>query len=142
LLLVLDTNEYIFGFGLLRKPSAETLLNTLLETFPQHTIRIPRMIVEEVSRHLTPEVFREFIGFVSAITTIDEDILVPFELGAKYEVKGLKSADAFVAAYVEWTGADVLVTENRHFLSRQASLPFKVLTAEKCLKLIELKKQP
>lgn len=48
----------------------------------------------------------------------------------------MKSPDAFIAAYAEWIGADVLVTENRHFLTRQKDLPFKVLTAEKCLKLI------
>jgi hypothetical protein len=57
-------------------------------------------------------------------------------LGVKYEIKGLKPADAFIAAYTEWVGAEVLVTENRHFLNRHTDLPFKVLTAEECLKLI------
>jgi hypothetical protein len=50
---------------------------------------------------LTPETFREFTGFISSLTTIDEDFIVPFELGAKYESKGLKPPDAFIAAYVE-----------------------------------------
>jgi hypothetical protein len=59
---------------------------------------------------------------------------IPIRLN--YETKGLKPADAFIAAYAEWVGADVLVTENRHFLSCNPDLPFKVLTAEKCLKLI------
>lgn len=45
----------------------------------------------------------------------DEDIVVPFEIAFKYETKGLKPADAFIAAFTEWVGADVLVTENRHF---------------------------
>lgn len=53
-----------------------------------------------------------------------------------YEAKGLKPAGAFIAAYAEWVGADVLVTENRHFLNHHPDLPFKVLTAEKCLNLI------
>lgn len=94
------------------------------------------MIVEEVRRNLVPEVFREFLEFLLALTPIDEDLFVPFELGVKYEAKGFKSADAFIAAYTEWVGADVLVTENRHFLSHHLGLPFKVLTAEKCLSLI------
>ena len=66
-----------------------------------------------------------------------EEKEIPFEIGAKYEAKGLKPADAFIAAYVEWTGADILVTENRHFLSRQSSLPFKILSAKSCLSLIK-----
>ncbi len=68
---------------------------------------------------------------------IDEDFFVPFELGVRYELEGLKPADAFIAAYVEWTGADALVTENRHFLKRHSNFPFKVLNAESCLKLIK-----
>jgi hypothetical protein len=49
---------------------------------------------------------------------------------------GLKEADALIAAYTEWAGADALVTENRHFLNKHPNLPFKVLTAEKCLKIM------
>ncbi|MCI0526225.1 MAG: hypothetical protein L0Y56_02045 [Nitrospira sp.] len=92
--------------------------------------------MEEVNRHLTPEEFREFIALINNLTSIDEDFVVPFELGARYESEGLKPADAFIAAYVEWTGADALVTENRHFLSRHSSLFFKVLNAVDCLKML------
>jgi uncharacterized protein (DUF2164 family) len=85
---------------------------------------------------LTPKEFHNFLKFINVFTTIDEDFLIPFELGAKYEIKGLKEADALIAAYTEWVGADVLVTENRHFLNHHSDLPFKILTAERCLKLI------
>jgi hypothetical protein len=136
LLLVLDSNEYIFAFGLFRKPSCEALLIKILDTVPANNIRIPRPIVEEVKRNLVVEAFKEFVEFINALTIIDEEILVPFELGIKYELKGLKSSDAFIAAYVEWVGADALVTENRHFLSRSSDLPFKVLNAESCLKIL------
>ncbi len=112
------------------------LLEKLLETRHSHTVRLSRTIFDEVKRNLSPEYFREFINFINAFTTIDEDFLIPFELGAKYEIRGFKIADAFIAAYAEWVEADVLVTENRHFLNRHSDLPFKVLTAEKCLKLI------
>ncbi len=133
MLLVLDSNEFIFAFGVARKPSCEALLDAIVES-PLHALRIPRLIIEEVGRHLTPEEFREFIDFIMGLTVIDEDFVVPFELGAKYEAEGLKPADAFIAAYVEWTGAEALVTENRHFLRQRDNLPFKVLNAADCLK--------
>jgi len=49
-------------------------------------IRIPSVfhtIFEKVKRSLSPEYFREFINFINAFTTIDEDFLIPFELGVK-----------------------------------------------------------
>ncbi len=109
----------------------------MLDAEHLHIVHIPRTIFEEVKRNLTPEAFREFIIFINALTTIDEDIVVPFEIAARYEAGGLKPADAFIAAYTEWVGADVLVTENRHFLNHHSGLPFKVLNAAKCLKLIK-----
>ncbi|MBI5747225.1 MAG: hypothetical protein HZA13_09510 [Nitrospirae bacterium] len=98
MLLVLDSNEYIFAFGLFKKPACEVLLDSILETSPMHSIRIPRLIIEEVGHHLTPEEFKEFIEFITGLTAIDEDFVVPFELGARYERIGLKPADAFIAA--------------------------------------------
>lgn len=137
MLLVLDSNQYIFGFGTPRKSSCNNLLYIITNFSPAYSIRIPRLIITEVSRKLTHEEFREFIAFVTNLTTIDEDFVVPFELGARYEMHGMKPADAFISAYVEWTGAEILVTENRHFLSRHSNLPFRVLNAEDCLKIIK-----
>ena len=136
MLIVLDSNEYIFSLGTDRKKSCEVLLDKIANSFPRHTVRLPRMITEEVKRNLSPIAFKEFMGFAN-INGIDEDFLVPFEIGAKYESWGLKPADAFIGSFTEWVGAEILVSENRHFLSRQSNLPFKVLTAEKCLKFIK-----
>ncbi len=102
----------------------------------KHSIAVCRTIVEEVRTNLTIKEFNDFVRFINILTTIDEDFFIPFELGAKYEAKGFKEADALIAAYTEWVGADVLVTENRHFLANYGNLPFKVLTAVKCIKLI------
>ena len=136
--LVLDTNEYLFAFGLLKIPVCEELIALIVERFPRYVIRIPAKIVEEIRRNLTGETFREFIAFLNTLSiTIDEDFSVPFELGAKYESKGLKPADAFIAAYTEWVGADILVTENRHFLTLHTDLPFHIFPARKCLKLLK-----
>ena len=134
--LVLDANEYIFGLGFFRKKSCESLLNLLIDNFPSHSISICRTIIEEVRANLTAKEFYSFIKLINLFTSIDEDFLVPFELGAKYEKKGLKDADALIAAFTEWVGAEVLVTENRHFLNRHTDLPFKVLIAEKYLNFI------
>ncbi len=134
--IVIDSNVYIFSFGPLKESKSQDLLRKIVEEAPAHTIRIPRTVFEEVKRNLSAEAFQEFNKVINDITNVDEDIVVPFELAFKYEDRGLKPADAFIAAYTEWGGADCLVTENRHFLSRHSDLPFKVLTAEKCLKLI------
>ena len=138
--LVLDANEYIFGLGLVKnkKGSCESLLQFLADNISIHSISICRTIVEEVRANLTPREFQTFIKLLNLFTNIDEDFLIPFELGVKYEYEGFKEADALIAAYTEWVGADVLVTENRHFLKHNLGLPFKVLTAAKCLKLIKL----
>jgi len=134
--LVLDANEYIFGLGFFRKESCEYLLKFLIDNFPSHSICICRTIVEEVRANLTLKEFHNFVKFINIFTTIDEDYLIPFELGAKYETKGLKDADALIAAFTEWVGADNLITENRHFLTLNPNLPFKVLNAEKFLDII------
>lgn len=136
MLLVLDSNEYLFALGVSPKPASQQLLDILIDKYPSHRFRIPRLILEEVSRHLPPEVFHELMSTVQDLVSIDEDLVVPFALGSKYEALGLKPADAFIAAYTEWVGADALVTENRHFLTRRFDLPFKVLKAEQILKLL------
>jgi predicted nucleic acid-binding protein len=136
LLLVLDSNIFIFGFGLVKDTTSKRLIFKIIEKYSLHPIRASRRIIEEVRQHLSPEDFVKFIRLINTLTTIDEDIVVPFEIAFRHEAKGFKPADAFIAAYTEWVGADVLVTENRHFLTRHIDLPFKVLTAEKCLNLI------
>ena len=134
---VLDANEYIFALGLLKKESCKSLFKHLIDSFPSYPVSICRTIVEEVRENLSLKDFRIFINFINVFTKIDEDFLIPFEIGAKYEAEGFKEADALIAAYTEWVGADALITENRHFLKHNPGLPFKVLTADKCLKLIK-----
>jgi uncharacterized protein (DUF2164 family) len=99
-------------------------------------VSLCRTIVEEVRANLTPREFQRFFRFINAFATIDEDFFIPFEFGARYETMGFKEADALIAAYTEWVGAKALVTENRHFLTRNPALPFKVITTQKCLQFI------
>ncbi|HDH12894.1 MAG TPA: type II toxin-antitoxin system VapC family toxin [Nitrospirae bacterium] len=132
--LVIDTNVFIYAFTTTTNPSCKSVINLIAESPDKFKLRIPRTIIEEVRRNMIPESFQEFFGFISEITSIDEDFFVPFEIAFRYERGGLKTADAFIAAYAEWVGADILVTENRHFLKHNPELPFKVLTADNCLK--------
>ncbi len=136
MLVILDSNEYIFALGAIRKETCERLIEEVALRADEITVRITRLIIAETRNNLTQEAFKEFIILINKLTTIDEEFVVPFELGAKYESLGFKSADAFIAAYTEYVGADFLVSENRHFLTHHSSLPFRILTAEKCLNLI------
>ena len=140
MLLVLDSNEYLFAFGVAQKADSRALFDRLLAERGSHQIQLPRLILGEIQRNFPVRIFREVAKLIQDFVNVDEDFMVPFELGSKYEQMGLKPADAFIAAYTEWVGADALVTENRHFLSRRTDLPFKALTAEQCLKMLEEKK--
>ena len=128
--LVLDSNEFIFALGIPSWAACRSLLERLIDSAPTHRVYIPRTVVQEVLHHLVPEASHEFFRIMQVLGQIDEDFVVPFELGSKYELRELKPADAFIAAYVEWVGAEVLITENRHFLTRHADLPFRVITAQ------------
>lgn len=136
MVLVLDANEYIFAFDVVKNPKCEKLLELIRDTHSIHSVRMTRLILNEVRANLSRETFKKFIQFLNAFATLDEDFSVPFELGKKYEVRGLKPADALIAAYAEWVKADILVSENRHFLTRQKNLPFKVRSAEQALRLL------
>ena len=137
MLLILDSNEYIFALGPDRKPASEKLLEKILERSELISLRICRLIIDEVRGKLTNETFKEFIAIINKLAPVDEDFIVPFGVAFKYESSGFKPADAFIAAYAEWTGVEILVSEHRHFLTRHGNLPFKVLTAERCLNLIK-----
>ena len=134
---VLDSNEYIFAFGI----SKETTILALFEQFRSHptrySIHVCRSIINEVYRNTSESEFQDFFDFISKITSIDEDYTVPFELGAKYENLGLKPGDAFIAAYADYFKAEFLVSENRHFLSRRSDMPFRVVSASDCLKSLK-----
>ncbi|HHT9125682.1 MAG TPA: hypothetical protein ACFYD6_07670 [Candidatus Brocadiia bacterium] len=93
MLLVLDSNEYIFALGSVRDPLCEKLLDIIAENPENIFICISRLIVAEVRSNLTPEAFKEFMLFLHKRTKIDDDADIPFELGAKYEAIGFKPAE-------------------------------------------------
>ena len=130
--LVIDANEYIFAFGVSEGTPNRTLLDCLAPS-TRNKIFICRSIINEVQRNLIAPRLKDFFDYIYSACIVEEDDIVPFELGAAYEIRGLKPGDAFIAAYAEHVGANLLVSENRHFLSRRTDLPFRVMTAVECL---------
>ncbi len=134
MLIVLDSNEYLFNFGSDSRRSCEELLDLLASDPQKYQVRICRTIIDEVRRNLSASAFKDLWNTLEEFgIKPDEDWEVPFELGAKYEGMGLKRGDAFIAAYTEWTGAKHLITENRDFLALH-QLPFAILRSEQFLK--------
>jgi len=54
---VLDSNEYLFAFGVSRKPASVALLDALVDHPETHAVRIPRLIVDEIRRNLPGDIF-------------------------------------------------------------------------------------
>jgi len=132
---VLDSNVFIFAYGDPRKASCERLIAHLIVHATTLRLGISRNILEEVRRNINPQAHKELWVLLNDLgVVVDENWQVPYELGVKYEHLGLKSGDAFIAAYTEWIGADYLITENRDFL-HLVHLPFTVIKADPFLKL-------
>lgn len=136
MLLVLDSNEYIFAFGAEGKRVCIKLLQLIVQDVGKFRVRVPRTTVEDVREHESRQGFREFLGYLNALNIhIDEDNLVPYQFGGKYMLRGLKPGDAFLAGYAEWVNTKYLISENRKdFVDHPELFPFNVRTAEKFLK--------
>jgi predicted nucleic acid-binding protein len=136
---VLDSNIFIFAFDVPGKAACVELVNFLLQHRGTHShhVHIPRLILKEIRRNLNPRLLQDAMKAMHQLAIPDEDFVIPYKIGEKYRARGLKPADALIAAYAEWAEADFLVSQNRHFLSQQANLPFKIVTAQQCLKLFK-----
>ncbi len=55
----------------------------------------------------------------------------------KYVSKGLKPADALIAAFTEGVNADLLISENRHLIKKLKPEEFKVLQAKDLIRILE-----
>lgn len=134
--IVLDTNEFILAFGAPKELLAERVLSYIAQTPKLCELDIVRTIVIETIRNISVSQKKHFFAYIRNHAKLTEDYEVPVEFGIKYASKGLKRADAFIAGYAEYIGADILVTENRHFLRKHSNLPFKILTAKEFIKYI------
>jgi len=126
--LILDSNEYIFGFS--NKDSASASLLTKIEIFK---LKIPYIVIEEVDRNLSKDIQKKFYQFIRDHAEVVFE-LPPEEFLEKYRDEGLKDADSLIGAYCEFLNVDFLISENRHFLLNFHPKAFKVLSASDFLK--------
>jgi predicted nucleic acid-binding protein len=100
---------------------------------PQLKVLIPRLVAQEVTRNL----FRveQTRRFYSIFQTPGEAAIVddpmPAHLVQRYVEMGLRAkGDAYIAAFAEWSGAQYLISDNRHFLRELRADAFEVVDAE------------
>ncbi len=132
--LILDTNEFIFGLTGTKQSSVE-----LLDHIGDLTIVIPAMVVREVRANLEHryQLGKAFFRLLASgenftILWIDP----PQEIIEKHVALGFAEEDAAIAAAAECAGADFVISENRHFLQRKEGLSFQTINAEKALELL------
>lgn len=136
--LVLDSNEYIFAFGLEPRVTCIRLLE-FLEGNAGWDIRIVRTIVNEVAGRTPEQAVKGFYAVLEHLLEdgcgVDEDFVVPHHIAQHYQDVGFKEADAHIAAYAQGIGTDMVLSENRrHFHDMARQLPFQVMDAEQFLK--------
>jgi hypothetical protein len=136
-ILILDSNEYIFGFTHPQSDSA-----ALLKAVKDYVVIVPAIVVQEVTSNLAamsptlPKMFYGLLNDPSAhiMRSYDEP---PEELWLKYLDLHLSEEDAFIGAFAEWVGAKFLVSENRDFLRELKTEAFEVVDASTMLQKLE-----
>ncbi|MGA9351931.1 MAG: type II toxin-antitoxin system VapC family toxin [Anaerolineae bacterium] len=136
-ILILDSNEYIFGFADPHSDSAD-----LLKAIKDYVVIVPAIVVQEVTSNLaaiSSTLPRMFYGLlndpsVHMVRSYDEP---PEELWLKYLDLGLSEEDAFIGGFAEWVGAKFLVSENRDFLRELKTEAFEVVDASMMLQKLE-----
>jgi len=134
--LVLDSNEYILGI-----PANNASCAKLMDQLGDLKVYVPSMVVKEVRRNFQRhyELGREFFRLISKsknITVLWSE--PPEELILEYINLGFAEEDAAIAACVEWVGAEYLISENRHFLSRSEQVAFEIVDAETAASLLQI----
>ena len=133
LTILLDSNEYIFGLGGIRKDSKD-----LLQVLASFRVKLPRFILDELHANIGETKLKALYRLIreTKIEVVEEK--VPLSLVKKYQ-KEIHPEDAVIAAYCEFLQADVLISENRHFLIGFQPKSFGVLSAEEFLQQLSEK---
>ncbi|MBS3113569.1 type II toxin-antitoxin system VapC family toxin [Candidatus Woesearchaeota archaeon] len=132
---VIDSNEIILGLTTENTSSAIFIIK-LNELKDKYEFIISDDIYQEVMRNIpnyTKEKFSKLLEF--KIITIN-DFLTDVELFQKYKNLGFKKGDIAIASFADKENADILISENRHFLKWLQTRKFKILNAEQFLKEI------
>jgi hypothetical protein len=141
MLLVLDTNEYVFGLSELKDTSVRLL--DVLPFVEGLTVIVPSTVLDEATRNLSHihstlvTQFNDLIYGYEKFSVVSEEEL-PKPLVEEYQRLGLQSeADARIGAFAEWVKADFLVSENQHFLKELKTSAYQVIDAAEALQRIE-----
>lgn len=133
---MLDSNEYILGI-----PADKVSCAKLMDQLGDLRVYVPSIVVKEVRSNFQRHygLGKEFFGLINR----RENITVlwsepPGELILKYINLGFAEEDAAIAACAEWVGAEYLISENRHFLSRSERVAFEIVNAETALSLLQV----
>ncbi len=126
MIISMDTNIFIFGIRERRYFPALILAN--LDEFE---IKIARQVDFEVRRNLSFAEIKIFYALINQTAHLEVGYeFPPGRLIEKHRQAGLKKGDISIAAFCEWEGVGIFVSENRHFLQSVPNLPFRVLDAE------------
>lgn len=130
---MLDTNVWIFG---LREHPEFPASSILLRNLPKLFVKIPRQILLELRANLTEEELNYLFKLLNRYPDHFEIrwAKVRTKLINRYLKLGCKLGDAAVAAHIEELKIDILVTENRDFLSEIKELPFQVMNSGEAVK--------
>src|SRR5437879_8042059 len=104
----------------------------------QLKVHLPLQILLELQHNLTDEETRRVLLAVMKAKAVTWDYApAPLELVRTWQHRGAKKGDAVIAAHLEIAQVSYFVSENRHFIAEITDLPFKVLTSEEAVQLIE-----
>jgi predicted nucleic acid-binding protein len=126
--IVLDTNVWIFG---LRRLPEFLACSFLLEQLDQLQIVIPLQVLRELQVNFTEnelsKLFHLINQFPKQVTICWEKVEI--ETIHKYQNLGCDLGDAIIAAHLDELAINILISENRHFLSEVRGLPFHRLNS-------------
>ena len=125
--IVLDTNIWISGLA-----GTHPLCQEILINLNRLDVVVPDQVREELERNLPDSVMKQFYRLLLQSDTEVDFELVPGDLIAAFEDKGLKKGDAEIGAFCAWREIAVLVSTNRDFLrGMTVGHSFDVLSPEK-----------
>ena len=134
-IVVLDTNEFIFGLvGNQKYPAF--LIQNLGKLSQDFEFCVSRQITKEILDNIPKNCQGRLFNLINSGIIKYDDKLIDKKLLVKYKTYGLKKGDVVIAAFADKENADFLISENRHFLKELKNAKFKILDAEQFIKNI------
>ncbi len=112
---VIDSNEVIIGLTAEGTSSANLIIK-LNKLKDKYEFIISDDICQEVVRNIPYHTKEKFSKLLKFKVIIIKDFLSDDGLFKKYKNLGLKKGDIAIAAFTDKENADILISENRHFL--------------------------